>query len=91
MSDYKDSDPRWLLSVDGCEKIVPLSSSAPFRYLGLWITMDLNWDKQIHVMNKQVMDWRWKSLAAKADPAQLKCSVTEYLLPRLEIGLAHGG
>ena len=51
--------------------------------------MDLTWDKQIQVMNKQVMDWRWKSLAAKGDPAQLKCSVTEYLLPRLEIGLAH--
>ena len=65
VSDYKDSDPRWLLSVDGCEKIVPLSSSAPFRYLGLWITMDLKLDKQIEVMNKQVgHGLALKSLAA---------------------------
>ena len=35
------------------------------------------------------MDWRWKAFAAKVDPAQLKSSVVEYLLPRLEIGLAH--
>ena len=37
------------------------------------------------------MDWRWKALVAKADPAQLKASITEWLLPRMEIGLLHGG
>ena len=35
------------------------------------------------------MDWRWKAFAAKVDPAQLKTSVMDYLLPRMEIGLAH--
>ena len=39
-------------------------------------------------MNK-VHHWRWKAFAAKVDPAQLKTSVMDYLLPRLEIGLAH--
>src|SRR6185503_341003 len=43
ISDCKgDNDPRCLYSVDGDEKIVPLPSSVHFRYLGLWISMDLN-------------------------------------------------
>src|SRR4051812_1488857 len=37
------------------------------------------------------MDWRWKALVSKADPAQLKASITEWLLPRLEIGFIHAG
>ena len=90
VSDCKGpGDPRWLPSVNGIEKIFPLPSTEHFRYLGLWISMDLNWSKQIQVMNKQIMDWRWKAFAAKVDPAQLKTSVIEYLLPRLEIGLLH--
>ena len=51
--------------------------------------MDLDWAKQIQVMNKYVMDWRWKAFASKIDPAQLKTSVTDYLCPKLEVGLAH--
>jgi hypothetical protein len=84
-----DNDPRWLSSVDGTEKIVPLPSSTHFRYLGLWMSMDLDWTKQTQMLNKLVMDWRWRAHAAKADPAQLKSSVMEYLLPRMEIGLNH--
>jgi ribonuclease HI len=83
------NDPRWLPSVDGLDRINPLPGSEPFRYLGLWLSLDLNWGKQIQIMNKCIMDWRWKAFAAKVDPAQLKTSVMDYLLPRLEIGLAH--
>ena len=36
-----------------------------------------------------VMDWRWKSLANKIDPAQLRASVVEYLFPRMDTGLLH--
>ena len=89
ISDQSPQDGRWLWSVDGQEKILPRPSSEHFRYLGLWLSMDLDWSKQIHLLNKQVMDWRWKSFAAKVDPAQLKASVIEYLLPRMEIGLQH--
>ena len=35
------------------------------------------------------MDWRRKAFVAEVDPAQLKSSVVEYLLPRMEIGLRH--
>jgi hypothetical protein len=82
-------DGRWLWSVDGSEKIRPLPSSETFRYLGLWVSMDLNWTRQITVLNKQIMDWRWKSMAAQVDPAQLRSSYVEYLLPRLQIGLLY--
>jgi len=83
------NDGWWLWSVDGSERIRPLPSSASFRYLGLWLSMDLNWSKQISILNKMIMDWRWKSLAAKVDPAQLRNSYVEYLLPRLGLGLLY--
>jgi hypothetical protein len=83
------TDGRWLWSVDGKEKIQPLLSSECFRYLGLWLTMDLDWSKQIHALNKCIMDWRWKALAFKVDPAQLRASYSEFLFPRLEVGLLY--
>ena len=90
ISNYKGhNDPRWLFSVNGEEKIAPLPSSTHFRYLGLWISMDLDWSKQVQVLNKEVMDWRWKAFAAEVDPAHLRSWVVEYLLPRMEIGLVH--
>ena len=51
--------------------------------------MDLDWSKQVQMLNKEVMDWRWKAFAAEVDCAQLRSSVVEYLLPRMEIGLVH--
>src|SRR4051812_2816873 len=47
--------------------------------------MDLDWSKQIHVLNKCVMDWRWKALVGKLTRA----SYTEFLFPRLETGLLY--
>jgi len=64
ISDCKDSaDSRWLLSVDGSEKITPLPSSKQIRYLGLWLSMDLNWSVQKQMLNKMIMDWRWRAAA----------------------------
>ena len=84
-----ENDPRWLSSVDGLEQIVPLPSSHQFRYLGLWLSMDLCWNIQRQQINNQIMNWRWKANIAKANPAQLKSSILEWLFPRLEIGLIH--
>ena len=75
--------------MDGSEKIYPRSGTESFRYLGLWITLTLDWTKQIQVLNKLIMDWRWKTVTACVDPAQLKATVVEYLYPQLELGLAH--
>src|SRR6185436_8324319 len=73
----------------GSQNIASRLSSEPFRYLGIWLSLDLNWSKQIQVTNKLVMDWRWKAFARKIDPAQLRASVVEYLFPRMDIGLLH--
>jgi len=88
ISDCAPSDPRFLWSVDGKQKILP-KPSEPFRYLGVWLSMDLDWSKQRQILTKMVMDWRWKAFSRKLDPAQLRASVTEYLFPRMEVGLAH--
>ena len=82
-------DPRWLPSLEGNERITPQGGSVQFRYLGLWLSMDLIWTKQLALLNKEVMDWRWKALAAKVDPAQLKSSVVEFLFPRMGLGLMY--
>ena len=34
-----------------------------------------------------IMDWRWRAAAARVDPAQLKTSVNDYLLPKMDLGL----
>src|SRR4051812_40231829 len=88
ISDYKGpNDSRWLVSVDGSEKILPSPSSKQIRYLGLWLSMDLNWSRQLEILNKLVMYWRGRAAVAKLDPAQLKISITEYLLPKMDLGL----
>ena len=68
------NDGRWLWSVDGSERITPLPSSESFRYLGLWLSMDLEWSRQIHVLNKSIADWKWKAFTNQVDPAQLRSS-----------------
>ena len=35
------------------------------------------------------MNWRWKAIAQKIDPAMLATTITEYLLPKIEIGLLY--
>jgi hypothetical protein len=85
---HPSSDSRFLWSVDGKEKIMP-KPCEPFRYLGVWLSLDLDWTKQKQVLTKLVMDWRWKAFSRKIDAAQLRASVTEYLFPRMEVGLAH--
>src|SRR5580704_17221242 len=34
-----------------------------------------------------IMNWRWRALAQKIDPAMLANTVTEYLRPKIELGL----
>jgi len=35
------------------------------------------------------MNWRWRAIAQKIDPAMLASTVTEYLLPKIETGLLY--
>lgn len=87
ISNYYEQDNRWLWSVDGSSKLHPQSPGTPFRYLGIWLTMNLDWKEQIQTLNRMVMDWRRRAIIGQIDPAQLKSSVTELLLPKMELGL----
>ena len=40
-------------------------------------------------MTKTIRTWKWKARAEKVDPAQLTTTVTELLLPKLELGLLY--
>jgi hypothetical protein len=40
-------------------------------------------------MTKTIHTWKWKARAEKVDPAQLTTTVTELLLPKLELGLLY--
>ena len=65
-------------------------SQAPdteFHYLGAYISLCLMSKKQIQMINNTIMNWRWRALAQKIDPATLASTVTEYLLPKIELGL----
>src|SRR5277367_6446021 len=35
------------------------------------------------------MNWRWRAIAQKIDPAMLASTVTEYLIPKIELGLLY--
>ena len=89
ISSYKgESDPRWL-PTENEQRIIPLSPDTEFRYLGAYISLSLSSKKQIQMINNTIMNWRWRALSQKIDSAMLASTVTEYLLPKLEIGLLY--
>ena len=45
--------------------------------------------KQIQIINNTIMNWRWRAIAQRIDPAMLASTVIEYLLPKIEIGLLY--
>ena len=67
-------------------KISPQDPNTEFRYLGVYISLNLT---HIDYITKTIHTWRWKSITEKVDPAQLTTTVTELLLPKLELGLLY--
>ena len=53
--------------------------------------MSLNLTSSTHLdyMTKTINIWKWKARTEKVDPAQLTTTVTELLLPKLELGLLY--
>ena len=78
-------DPRWLPGQG--QRILPQAPDTEFRYLGAYISLCLVSKKQIQMINNTIMNWRWRALAQKIDPVMLANTVTEYLLPKIELGL----
>ena len=82
ISDCKGpDDPRWLPTVDGEGKLYPKPPDIEFRYLGVFISLNLTSTTLIEYMAKIINTWKWKARTEKIDPAQLTTTVTELLLP----------
>jgi hypothetical protein len=90
ISDCKGpGDPRWLPTVDGEEKFYPKPPDTEFRYLGVFMSLNLTSTTHIEYMTKTINTWKWKARTEQVDPAQLTTTVTELLLPKLELGLLY--
>ena len=83
------TDPRWLPLGNDHDRILPLSPDTEFRYLGTFISLSLSSKKQIQIINDAILSWRWRSTSKKIDPALLASTVTEHLLPKIELGLLY--
>jgi ribonuclease HI len=82
-----ETDNRWLFSVDGR---TPLRSKGPdtvFRYLGVWISMNLQWEKQRKVLNARIMAWRSTVIRNNMNSVKALTTVRDFLFPKLELGL----
>src|ERR1700710_3005783 len=90
ISDCKGpGDPRWLATVDGEANFYPKPPDTEFRYLGVFMSLNLTSATHIDYMTKTINTWKWKARTEKIDPAQLTTTVTELLLPKLELGLLY--
>ena len=70
-------------------KVFPQDPNTEFRYLGVYISLNLTSTTHIDYITKTTHTWRWKAITEKVDPAQLTTTVTELLLPKLELGLLY--
>jgi hypothetical protein len=87
ISDAQDNDSRWLPTLDGMQAICPTRSDTPFRYLGIYVNMDLTWEKQISIISLLILDWGSK--IGKSGISAMKALETykTILLPKLDLGL----
>ena len=69
--------------------IMPRDHSLPFRYLGLHINMDLNWDHQIGIMNGKIMGLVSHLKHRRITLAQGSILIRLALNKQLEIGFRH--
>ena len=44
--------PKPLPTIDGIHFIFPSKPGTSFKYLGVWVSLNLNWDTQINKMNQ---------------------------------------
>jgi len=83
------SDNYWLYNSDGTDIIQPRNVEENFKYLGLYINMDLTWTKQIQIMENNILKW---SNDIKRSGISMMKALEIYksiLLPKLDLGLTH--
>ena len=82
-----DADTRWLYSVDGQTPLRPKGPNTFFRYLGVWLSMNLQWEKQREILQKRIILWRSTIVRNKVNSVKALTTVRDFLFPKLELGL----
>ena len=82
-----ETDSRWLFSVDGQTPLRPKGPHTVFRYLGVWLSMNLQWEKQREVLYKQILIWRSIIVRNRVNSVKTLTTVRDFLFPKLELGL----
>ena len=76
-----------LPSVDGRTSSPPLPSSTLFRYLGVIISMDLDWSGEMKALGQKFWVVRASILSNSLGVAPAVDAINCYLMPRMEMGL----
>lgn len=86
ISDAIPNDNRWL-RCPGSDPIRPKPPNTTFKYLGLFLNIELGWEKQISVMKACLAEWL--GIVQKSGISAVKVFETfkVILLPKLDLGL----
>jgi ribonuclease HI len=76
-----------LHGVDGIAHISPLPSCTSFRYLGVLLNMDCNWNDEVLRLEKLVLFVRARILNFRIPLAPAVDAINSFLLPKMEVGL----
>jgi ribonuclease HI len=82
-----ETDNRWLPNLDGTEAIYPKPSSTIFRYLGMYLSMDMSWSKQINLMSYSITEWGMAIIKSGISSLKAVDTFKIFLLPKLDLGL----
>src|SRR5206468_1828983 len=85
ISDCKKKDKRCLPTLHQGELIKPNPINTSFRYLGIYLTMDRKWSKQIKIMKNIINDWTIKIRNAGISSVKATDVFKTILLPRLDL------
>ena len=80
---HRGERSRWLFSVDGHTLLRPKGPDTVFRYLGVWISMNLQWEKQRKMLNERIMSWRSIIIRNKVNSVKALTTVRDFLFPNL--------
>lgn len=86
ISDAVADDARWLRTLSG-ESISPKPPTTFFRYLGIFLNVDLNWTQQIFAMKAYVTEWLGITQRSGISAVKVFETFRTILLPRLDLGL----
>jgi len=87
ISNVIKNDPRWLHTCNGNDPINPSPIDTNFRYLGLNLNLNLEWNNQINKMNVTINQWCIKVINSKISFLKGIELYKMILLPRLDYGL----